>query len=56
MARLAHGIALTCSARVEAIEIVAGMFQVSTTTARNLVGRGRFLCGYNETIKKGRAA
>jgi hypothetical protein len=45
MARVAHGIALTCPQRAEAIEIVAGMFDVSTTTARNLLCRGRFLCG-----------
>jgi hypothetical protein len=45
MARIAHGIALMCPQRAEAIEIVAGMFDVSTTTARNLLCGGRFLCG-----------
>lgn len=41
----------------EAKRTVAGMFSVSTTTARNLISRGRFLTVTDTaaTMRKGRA-
>lgn len=45
MARLALGIRAKCGSQEEAKRMVAGLFQVSRTTARNLIMRGKFLAG-----------
>jgi hypothetical protein len=45
IARLALSIRRTSRNQEEAKKIVAGMFKVSPTTARNLIMRGKFLAG-----------
>lgn len=43
MAKIALGVRQVCGSQNEANRIIAGMFRVSTTTARNLISRGKFL-------------
>lgn len=47
MARIALGVSISLT-NAEARKAVAGMFQVSVTTAKRLITRGKFLAGQGE--------
>jgi transposase len=49
MARIALGVSRNLT-NAEARKAVAGMFQVSVTTAKRLITRGKFLAGQERSV------